>query len=325
MRRPGRKRRLTSWLVAAVLAVLLASLPLRYTVEGPSMAPGLLPGERVVSGPFPVFDWLQRPRRFDRWVLETADGTPAIKRVVGLPGETVSIAAGDLAVDGTTVLKGPRLLAECGMAIGAVSAPGLTNWSLEPREVLDDVRIDAGHSVLLLPVRDVGFSAVVTVAGSPAGGGVRVRAVAGRNAVTWRLTAAGRYGVAAGRLDGHAVAAAWPLPKAAADCLTSSCLPPHPPRTWDVAVAWPEGGDDRSPGFELVVEGDGSTAVIERLAKWRDLLLRPAADGVCDWKVGNEAVFVLGDFPAASRDSRHWGAVPAAALRHRVSAFPTAR
>lgn len=322
MRKPGRRRRLTSWLVAAVLAVILVSLPLRYTVEGPSMAPGLFPGERVVSGPFPWFDRLRRPQRFDRWVLETADGTPAIKRVVGLPGEAVSIAAGDLSIGGVTVLKGPRLLAESGMAVAAVSQPSTAAWRAEPREVLDDVHMAAGHSVLLLPVRDVGFAAIIAVAAEP----VRVRAIAGRTAVTWRLASGGRYGIVAGRLDGHAVAAAWPLPRAATDGLTSSCLPPHPPEAWDVAVAWPDGdADDRSPRLELLVEDGGSTAVIECLSQWRDLLLRPAADGVVAWQVGNEAVFVLGDFPAASRDSRHWGAVPVSALRHRVSAFPTAR
>jgi signal peptidase I len=94
---------------AAVVAA--AARPIVYEVEGVSMAPGLVPGDRVTSGPFPLFDRLRRPARFDRWVLATADGAVAIKRVVGLPGERVSIVAGDLAIDGAAVLKPPRLLA----------------------------------------------------------------------------------------------------------------------------------------------------------------------------------------------------------------------
>jgi type IV secretory pathway protease TraF len=34
--------------------------------------------------------------------------------------------------------------------------------------------------------------------------------------------------------------------------------------------------------------------------------------------MGSGEVFVVGDFPAGSRDSRHWGPLPTAALRHRI-------
>jgi type IV secretory pathway protease TraF len=61
------------------------------------------------------------------------------------------------------------------------------------------------------------------------------------------------------------------------------------------------------------------TAVIERVEPWRDVLLRPAADGTAAWQVGADAAFVLGDHPAASRDSRQWGPVPLPALRHRLA------
>jgi type IV secretory pathway protease TraF len=49
------------------------------------------------------------------------------------------------------------------------------------------------------------------------------------------------------------------------------------------------------------------------------VLLRPAADGTAAWQVGADAAFVLGDHPAASRDSRQWGPVPLPALRHRLA------
>ena len=87
------------------LAVLLP--PARYEVDGVSMAPGLLPGDVVTTGFLPATDRFRRPQRGERWLLTAPDGTRAIKRVVGLPGETVSIRDGDLAIGGRTVLATP--------------------------------------------------------------------------------------------------------------------------------------------------------------------------------------------------------------------------
>ena len=310
------------WAGLAVLgaaAVGACARPLVYEVDGVSMAPGLVPGDRVTSGPFPLLDRLRRPRRFDRWVLATADGAAAIKRVVGLPGERVSIAAGDLAIDGTTVLKGPRLLAEIGAP--ATSGPPATagSWSMAPREILDDFGIDAGRSVVLLPVRDGGFAAVVAVQG-PSDRAVRTRATVGRTVVAWRLPT-GRSAIVAGRLDGHVVAVAWRLHGATTDRPGRSCLPPGPPDRWSAAAPWAEAATDRLPALALTIEPTGgATSAIERIDLWRDVFHRPAADGVTEWTLAADAVFTLGDHPAASRDSRHWGPVSLAALRHRVEA-----
>jgi type IV secretory pathway protease TraF len=292
-----------------------------YEVDGVSMAPGLVPGDRVTSGPFPLLDRLRRPRRFDRWVLATADGAAAIKRVVGLPGERVSIAAGDLAIEGTTVLKGPRQLAEIGAPVTAGLPATTGSWSMAPREILDDFGLDAGRSVVLLLVRDVGFAAVVTVYG-PSGCAVRARATVGRTVVTWRLPS-GRFAIVAGRLDGHVVAVAWRLHGATTDRPGRSCLPPGPPDRWSAAAPWAEAdpATDRSPPCALAIEpAGGATSAIERVDLWRDVFHRPAADGVTEWTLAADAVFTLGDHPAASRDSRHWGPVSLAALRHRVAA-----
>lgn len=304
---------------AAVVAA--AARPIVYEVEGVSMAPGLVPGDRVTSGPFPLFDRLRRPARFDRWVLATADGAVAIKRVVGLPGERVSIVAGDLAIDGAAVLKPPRLLAELGSAVTAEPPAAAGSWSLTPREILDDVAIGAGRSVVLVPVRDVGFAAVVAVQG-PSGCAVRARATVGRTVVTWRLPT-GRSAIVAGRLDGHVVAVAWRLRGAAAHRLGRSCLPPGPPDRWSASVPWAEAdpATDRSPPLALTIEpAGGATSAIERVDLWRDVFHRSAADGVTEWTLATDAIFTLGDHPAASRDARHWGPVPLTALRHRVAA-----
>jgi type IV secretory pathway protease TraF len=316
-------RRLTGVLGAAVGAVVVwLALPVRYEVEGVSMAPGFVPGDVVRSGPLPILDRWRAPERFERWVLEAEQGQRVIKRIVGLPGERVALAAGDLVVDGRTLLKGPRLLAQVGVRLPTASLATAASWDQEPRDVLDDAGVDSGRSTLLLPVRDVGLAAVVAVAGPPARCAARARVVVGRTAITVRLAAPGRHAIVAGRLDGNLVAAAWPLGESVDR--DRSCLPASAPERWDVATAWPEEAvaDDRSPRLAVMVTAvaDGATAVLERTAPWRDTLLRPAADGTTAWQVGTDAVFVLGDHPAASRDSRQWGPVPLPSLRHRVAA-----
>ena len=309
--------------VAVGVATVWLALPVRYEVEGVSMAPGLVPGDVVRSGPVPLLDSLRGPRRFERWVLEAAEGEAVIKRIVGLPGERVAIAAGDLVVDGRTLLKGPRLLAEIGLPVAATPRADAARWVQEPREVLDDVGFDAGRSTPLLPVRDVGLAAVVAVTGPPARRGARARVVIGRTVITVGLAVPGRFAVAAGRLDGSLVAAAWPL--GAATNRGRSCLPPAAPEQWDVVAAWPDEStaDERAPGLAVTVAGaEGVTAVVERVDCWRDVLFRSATDGTAAWQVGAGAVFVLGDHPAASRDSRQWGPASLSALRHRVQGAP---
>lgn len=318
-------RRLTA-AIGAVVAGLVVWLawPVRYEVDGVSMAPGLVPGDVVRTAPLPLLDRLRGPRRFERWVLAAEDGTPAIKRITGLPGERVAIVAGDLAVDDRVIVKGPRILAEMGMPVVAPRWSGAA-WEVGPREVLDDTSADAGRSTVLLPVRDVGLAAVVVVAGPAARVGARVRAVVGRTAITARLAAPGRYAIVAGRLDGAVVAAVWPLGTAVER--GRSCLPAAAPGRWDVVTAWPgeAGADERAPRLTLTVAAvaDAAAATVERIDCWRDVLLRPAADGVVAWHLGPEAVFLLGDQPAASRDSRQWGPVPMTALQHRLVAFPS--
>jgi hypothetical protein len=153
--------------------------------------------------------------------------------------------------------------------------------------------------------------------------------------VPWRLKASGLYGVVAGRLDGHLVGAAWPIAEMLGlDEHSHSCLPALAPVTWDVARPWPYSttpdADEAPPvlGLGLDVAGgpasrDNADAMIEQLVVWRDILHRPAADGVVEWRVESGNFFLLGDFPSGSRDSRHWGPLGGSTLGN--LAVPVAR
>ena len=76
--------------VAAALALLLALLTVR--VEGTSMVPSLHDGDDLVADKLLV-RW-EPPRRGDIVVVLEPNGVPAVKRVIGLPGDTVEIDGG---------------------------------------------------------------------------------------------------------------------------------------------------------------------------------------------------------------------------------------
>jgi signal peptidase I len=88
-------------IVAAALAVRRARLE-PMLVKGGSMRPTLEPGQRIAVAPLD-----RPPRRGDLVVLQRPRGRDleVVKRVVGLPGERVRLAAGRLEVDGEPVAE----------------------------------------------------------------------------------------------------------------------------------------------------------------------------------------------------------------------------
>jgi signal peptidase I len=75
--------------LVALLATTAALVLLAHRVVGSSMAPTLADGELVVANPFD-----HHPKRFDVVLVARSSGaTQVIKRVVGLPGDRIGIAA----------------------------------------------------------------------------------------------------------------------------------------------------------------------------------------------------------------------------------------
>jgi hypothetical protein len=300
-------------ILGAVLAVWLAR-PARFVVDGLSMAPGLMPGDLVSTGWLPAADRLRGPARFERWLVTAPDGTRAVKRIGGLPGEAVSIRDGDLVVGGTTVLKGPSVLAGVAVPLAAAVDPPRGHAMLPADEILDDVAFAREVNRTLETVRDAGLVARL-VTGTAAAG---LRATVGGATIRWRLPAAAAVRLIAGRLDGRLVAVAWRDHAArGADDLRSG-LPARVPEAWSVATEWPVGpGEADHPPCSIAITVAGD-ARIERAAGWRDVHLRPAADGVASWQLDADSWLVLGDFPTGSIDSRRWGPLPTAAFRCRI-------
>ncbi|MEO0649828.1 MAG: signal peptidase I [Planctomycetota bacterium] len=106
----GVARGLLYGVVAAVGLVFLlrAFVADVYSVRSSSMVPTLYPGDRVLVR-------FTRPslERFDLVVFRDPDGGAVVKRVAGLPGESIRILDGDLIVDGAKLdprsARGPRV------------------------------------------------------------------------------------------------------------------------------------------------------------------------------------------------------------------------
>lgn len=88
-----------------VLLVVLCALAIRLfvfepiRVDGPSMEPTLLNDERMFVEK--VSYWLEAPKRGEVVIVYYPGYTiPAVKRVIGLPGETVEVSGGAVCIDG---------------------------------------------------------------------------------------------------------------------------------------------------------------------------------------------------------------------------------
>jgi signal peptidase I len=111
-----------TWLAAPVAIISLGVLVRLFVVgvytlppESISMAPTLVPaaegGDRIVLADLLAYSWV-RPRRGDIVVLRRRSSSEdlLVKRVMGLPGETISFRKGDLCVGGRVLVKERALL-----------------------------------------------------------------------------------------------------------------------------------------------------------------------------------------------------------------------
>lgn len=92
---------LETFLLAAVIFLLVNTLTGRYEVQSVSMEPTLYEGQYLIVSK--ISYWFHLPERGDIVVLDPPNGQseiPYIKRIVGLPGEAVEIRAGRVWING---------------------------------------------------------------------------------------------------------------------------------------------------------------------------------------------------------------------------------
>ncbi|MHC5541322.1 signal peptidase I [Singulisphaera rosea] len=77
-----------------------------YSIPSGSMGPTLAPGDRICVS----LRGASAPRRQEVWVFRMPKGGEVVKRVIGLPGETIEVSSGRVWIDGK-VIEEPYLKA----------------------------------------------------------------------------------------------------------------------------------------------------------------------------------------------------------------------
>ena len=98
----NKRRRMIVWLVDIIVVISLAwfvvyGFGTQIRITGQSMTPELRSEDVVLMNRL-SYD-LGSPKRFDVVVFERDDKKPNVKRVIGLPGETVQIKNGQIYID----------------------------------------------------------------------------------------------------------------------------------------------------------------------------------------------------------------------------------
>lgn len=96
-------RRIVNWIVDLVVVLSLAwlvvyELGVQIRIVGQSMTPELRGGDVILMDQL-TYDF-EEPQRFDVVVFEREDHKDNVKRIIGLPGETVQIQGGYIYING---------------------------------------------------------------------------------------------------------------------------------------------------------------------------------------------------------------------------------
>ncbi len=144
-------RAVISWIVEAAAVIALAWFCV-YTFGsgevnlGQSMSPAILDGDRVLIDRAAVK--LSRPERFDIILFSTEKSGNSIKRIIGLPGETVQIRDGEVLIDGEALKQpgesAPQKIAVAGQAENPLTLGEDEYFVLgDNRDASEDSRFDS--------------------------------------------------------------------------------------------------------------------------------------------------------------------------------------
>lgn len=326
--RPRFRRLLVPLVVLVVLVALRLFVFGVYTLpyDSESMAPALMPGAEggdglvVVNLLAPLFS---DPARGEPWVFRLGDRL-YVKRVAGLPGQEVALAAGNLEVNGKVVVKErPEL--------DAVKAPLFTLDDFERTEAGWRVPVAYNAHSFRNPDGSLNPSAFARRICREVVVRARVRATGDPPSVTFQLDNGWRgqgHVVVLGRsglvvVAGQTVATGPPLqlePGATREVwFTNADGVFRVEIDGREAVRTPLRDVDKHARLTVLAEN----VEIEELELARDIHY----EGSDRWRLGEDEYFVLGDNSANSRDSRQLGPIARDAFVGRVIgvAWPLSR
>jgi signal peptidase I len=104
----GKKREVFEWLKALAIAVIIAVIIrgfifTNYVVEGKSMMPTLQDGNRLIVNKID-YDFT-KPHRFDIVIFHATPTDDYVKRVIGLPGDTLEYKNDVLYINGNKIAE----------------------------------------------------------------------------------------------------------------------------------------------------------------------------------------------------------------------------
>jgi type IV secretory pathway protease TraF len=322
LRRTPRRRWL---LVPAALTVAIVILRLwflgLYTVpaESISMAPTLIPAPEggdvlVLAGLFGA--WSEPPRRGEVWIFELG-GDLLVKRVMGLPDETLSFERGDLFVGGRRLVKERALLDRLSVPLFALSDFERTAnvWQQE-RRAHSGWRGAPGEADPTLACRDVVVRARLRVASGPASVTFALKArKRAAHTLLLKTTDQGPGEAAVGGIEVGRGSAFWlETGREIEVWLTNADRVFRVEVDGREIVRAPIAFDEQAPALSVATEGPVDLLEVDVA---RDLI-HEAPDHV--WRLLKDQYFVLGDNSARSRDSRVFDPIAARSLRGRVLA-----
>lgn len=106
--RTSKLKQVWDWIKAPLLAVVIALaihqfLFQQFYVDGHSMDRTLANGERLIIDRIPFY--FSMPKRGEIIVFQAPDGDDWVKRVIGLPGDTVQVYQGRLILNGKVITE----------------------------------------------------------------------------------------------------------------------------------------------------------------------------------------------------------------------------
>jgi len=343
-----------------------SNTPLSGRVQGMSMAPGFQDGD--------VISWQRgEENSFSRYapVVCQFKEELIIKRVIGLPEESVRITDGELFINGEIIRKSPQLLKQFGLMIDDQAdswrdsthswirtnnrwscnhiSSKHTSWlKFSPESsrgvlhnedglrVYDDVSWLTEETRLLNSVQDIGISVVLDIQ-LQEGNDLEIFVKNNKHVARVVVRRQGQLAVIAGRLDGQFVVAAWPILRGSEAGKIyddqNKYVRSELPKVWSARLNVPNKKTlaHKTPALAVgikILRGQGKLisnepcmVKAESVFVWRDIYWLSTPNKT-EWNVPENHIFILGDCPAASRDSRQWGSVPFGAIQGTVLRDP---